>query len=182
MSFITNHNTKKGFTIIEAFIATVLFTIAVAATLSLLSRSIIFSNTSADRITAVYLAQEGLELVRNARTSNILAGQPWLTNLNNCITATCTVEALSNTNVTSRTQACVGTCPLIRYSPTLFLYGYTPGWSVTTPQFRRMVTIVPQVGGVNPNADEVLVTVTVTWTQKNVPYSIILKDHLFNWQ
>ncbi len=178
------HHTK-GFTIIEAFIATVLFTLAVAATLSLLARSVVFSNTSADRITAVYLAQEGLEFVRNARTSNLLAGQPWLTGLDACNSGTgCTIDALSNNNVTTRVQPCGTYCAVSNYSQTLFLYGYNTGagWAATTPPFRRTITVVPQTGGTNPNADEVLVTVTVAWTYKNVPYAITLKDHLFNWE
>ncbi len=172
---------KKGFTIIESFIAVVLFTIAVAATLSLLARSVYFSNTSADRITAVYLAQEGLEFIRNTRTSNLLSQQPWLTNLNNCITATCTIETLSNTNVAARVQPCSGsTCLLSRFNSSFSVYGYNSTWAQTI--FERKIRVTPQTGGVNPNADEVLVTVIVSWTQKNVPYSITLKDHLFNWQ
>ncbi len=173
---------KKGFTIIESFIAVVLFTLAVAATLSLLSKSVFFSSTSADRITAVYLAQEGLEFVRNTRTSNTLAGQPWLTGLTNCNTATgCYIDSsLGNSNVSGRVKACLaGGCPPLLYNASLFTYGYSSG--ALTP-FKRIITVIPQSGGVNPNADEVLVTVTVSWTQKNIPYAVTLKDHLFNWQ
>ena len=179
---------KRGFTIIESFIAVVLFTLAVAATLSLLSKSVFFSSTSADRITAVYLAQEGLEFIRNTRTGNTLAGQPWLTGLTNCNTATgCYIDSsLGNSNASSRVKVCpagipIGTsgCPPLRYDASLFTYGYTTG---ALTLFKRTITVIPQSGGVNPNADEVLVTVTVSWTQKNIPYAVTLKDHLFNWQ
>lgn len=172
-----SHTHTKGFTIIETFIAVTLFALAVSATLTLVSKGIFFVNTSEDRITAVYLAQEGLEFIRNARTANLLAGQPWLAGLDACnSTNGCNIDTLANDGIATNVTACSTTCLPLYYNPTLYVYGYGSGSPWTATGYRRKVTVTPQI-----NSDEILVTVAVTWTTKNVPYTVTFTDNLFNW-
>ena len=70
---------KKGFTILEVIVAIFVITIGVLGAFSVVQR--IVSNTMAvsSRLTAVYLAKEGIEIVRNNRDNNWLdpAEPPW---------------------------------------------------------------------------------------------------------
>ncbi len=63
---------KKGFTIIELVISIFVLAIAVVGIFSALSIIMILTADSADRFTATYLAQEGMEIVRNIRDTNWL--------------------------------------------------------------------------------------------------------------
>jgi len=62
----------KGFTIIELVISIFVLSIAVVGIFNALSVIIILTSDSSDRLTATYLAQEGMEIVRNIRDTNWL--------------------------------------------------------------------------------------------------------------
>jgi len=62
----------NGFTLLEALIAVTIITLAVAGPLFSASRAIIAVEISRDKLTASYLAQEGIEYVRAMRDSEYL--------------------------------------------------------------------------------------------------------------
>ena len=68
---------KKAFTLIEVLIAIFLITVGIAGAFDLIQRTVAFSAISSSRLEAVYLAQEGIEIIRNTRDSNWLAENPW---------------------------------------------------------------------------------------------------------
>ncbi|MCX6721981.1 MAG: prepilin-type N-terminal cleavage/methylation domain-containing protein [Candidatus Staskawiczbacteria bacterium] len=70
MSFIFKKN--KGFTIIELIIAIFLLTFGIIGIFNTFSIANTLTADSADRLTAAYLAQEGIEIVRNIRDTNWL--------------------------------------------------------------------------------------------------------------
>ena len=70
-------NKQSSFTLIEVLIAVFLITVAIGGTFILMQRVVEYSAVSFSRLQAVYLAQEGIEQVRNQRDSNWLAGNPW---------------------------------------------------------------------------------------------------------
>ena len=61
---------SKGFTIIELIISIFILSIAIIGVFSALSVITILTSDTADRLTATYLAQEGMEIVRNIRDTN----------------------------------------------------------------------------------------------------------------
>ena len=61
-----------GFTIIELVISIFILSIAVIGIFNALSVIIILTSDSTDRLTATYLAQEGMEIARNIRDTNWL--------------------------------------------------------------------------------------------------------------
>lgn len=65
-------NSVKGFTIIELVISIFVLSIAVVGIFNALSIIIILTSDSTDRLMATYLAQEGMEIVRNIRDTNWL--------------------------------------------------------------------------------------------------------------
>lgn len=71
----------KGFTLIEVIVAIFLVTVGIGGVYALIQRTTAFTPVVSARFTAVYLAQEGIELVRNKRDSNWLTGDPWDSNL-----------------------------------------------------------------------------------------------------
>ena len=68
---------KRGFTILELMAAIVVISIGVLGAYSVVQQ--IFSATfvSSTRLTATYLAQEGIENIRNIRDINWLQGNDW---------------------------------------------------------------------------------------------------------
>ncbi len=71
----------KGFTLIEVIVAVFLVTVGIGGVYALIQRTIAFTPVISARLTAAYLAQGGIELVRNKRDSNWLTGDPWDSNL-----------------------------------------------------------------------------------------------------
>lgn len=62
----------KGFSLIEVTTAIFILTVGVLGVFALIQRTLAFSNNSSPQLTATYLAQEGLEAIRNIRDSNWL--------------------------------------------------------------------------------------------------------------
>jgi len=63
---------NKGFTIIELVISIFILSIAVVGIFTAFWIVTILTSDSADRLTAIYLAQEGMEITRNIRDTNWL--------------------------------------------------------------------------------------------------------------
>jgi len=76
----TNSSDNSGFTLIELMIALAVFTIGISAALGLALSNYNNSRDNLDKIVAVNLAREGIELIRNVRDSN------WLRVDNNALT------------------------------------------------------------------------------------------------
>src|SRR3954462_3848275 len=62
----------RGFTLLETMVAVSLLAVAIVAPMSLTAQSLASAYYARDEVTAFYLAQEGLEVVRNIRDNNIL--------------------------------------------------------------------------------------------------------------
>ena len=63
---------SKGFTLIETMVAISILMVAIVAPMSLAAQSLSAAYYARDQITAFYLAQEGIEVVRSVRDTNIL--------------------------------------------------------------------------------------------------------------
>ena len=70
-------NKTKGVSLIETLVAIFVLTVGIVGAFSLSMNIISFTNYNSNKLIASYLAQEGVELVRNIRDSN------WLDNDNN---------------------------------------------------------------------------------------------------
>ncbi|MEK7567729.1 MAG: hypothetical protein AAB513_02300 [Patescibacteria group bacterium] len=189
---------SAGFTLVEALIAISILLVAVVEPLSLTSRSVFNANVGKDQITASYLAQEGMEFIRNKRDVNILklnpssTGPNWLVGLEKCMTnevanidpsEVCTFDALNDPDNTNSYIICpdADSCQpfsLITISGSannsLKRYGFG-GFSPIT-LFERSVTITEIVPG-----REAEVSVKVSWRTVYLDRSFTLRERLFNW-
>jgi prepilin-type N-terminal cleavage/methylation domain-containing protein len=170
---------KKGFTLIETFVAISILLVSLAGPLSIAAKALQSAYYSRDEIIASYLAQEAIEFVRAIRDENYLAGNPgWLNSLDgtgglpNCIDATCTIDFPH-----FKAAACPGpdACPVLLID-TNGLYNQQPG-NGNPSIYTRAVTIKSVAG----RPDEIDVEVKVSWRTGTIERQFTISDHLFNW-
>ena len=63
---------KKGFTLLEVILAVFVLTIAVSGAFALISQTFVLASLTQSKLIASYLAQEGIEIVKNSRDTNWL--------------------------------------------------------------------------------------------------------------
>jgi type II secretory pathway pseudopilin PulG len=76
--FFTKQN--RGFTLVETLVAISIFTLSILAMMSVLASGISDTNYAKQKMTATYLAQEGIETMRNTRDTYVLypnSGNDW---------------------------------------------------------------------------------------------------------
>ena len=166
---------KSGFTLIEALVAITILLLGVLGPLSTATRGITDGLIAKDKIVALGLAQEGIELVR-AKISD-----QWLNNgegsLESCVfPTTCWVEILNNVY-----SACAGTgCELRSDSNGFYVSANIPG--VTGQIFTRTIKIEKSPAETNLMNDntEAKVTVTVGWYNKSQQQLESLITYVYN--
>lgn len=165
-------STEGGFTIIETLIAITLLVLALGGPMTLASKSLLSSQFSKDQITAYYLAQEAVEMVRYARDTNILEGDSWLSGgISACLNQNCRIDVPLGT-----VAACAGSgCPVLRKSSSTGLYGYTGSYTPTI--FTRTIRMTEVVAN-----REVRLTVTLAWQTGALPRTLVVEERLLNWR
>lgn len=180
----------KGFTLVETLVAVSIFTISILGLLVVLSQGISNTNYAKTKIIASYLAQEGVEYIRNMRDTYVLydladSQTGWNTFNARLLSASCQAsngcyfddQGLDFTDpdqpMTGITVAiCGGSCPELKYDSTTGKYGYASG---ANSGYTRKIKIT-QV-----SADEMKVFSTVFWKQGSGNYNMIFSESLFNW-
>jgi len=164
--------TKTGFTLIEALVAITILTAAIVGPLAIVSQSLIDAQIAKDKLTATYLAQEGIELVRAHRDTGALEGDSdWLSNVDACRNTSGCYIAPGGT-----VFACSGACPFITERQSDGLLAYDTGTEPDTP-FVRKITISETA----PNV-EAEVTSVVTWSHGKNTNTVTIIERLLNWQ
>jgi hypothetical protein len=156
---------NKGFTMLEAVIATSIVIIGIMGILIVSQNTVLIIYFTRDRFTAAYLAKEGMEIVRNIRDENLIQSPPRLWNHGLlCPTPPCNFMAQFN-DATLRSYV-TGTS--LRINPDGF-YNYDIG---TLTKFTRRITIT------NIGPDSIRVNVRVNWDA----HTFLLEENLYNWR
>ncbi len=156
-----------GFTLIEVLAAIFIMLVGVLGVFGLITRTVTFNSSVNSQLVASYLAQEGLEIVRNMRDTNFLkihkgAGGQW----NDGLTA-CAAGCGADYNDTT----------LGSFGDTLLkldngFYTYDAG---TDTIFTRKITIDSATG------DLLKVAVDVSWQDKGNTRTVRGATELYNW-
>ena len=145
---------NKAFTLIETLVAISIFTMSILGLMSILASGISNTNYAKRKITATYLAQEGIEHVRNFRDTDVISAVDGQTGWNNF-----------------KTKICTSNNPITDYS----INGSDfPGFTRT---ISTNLTCQPTIS----ITDEVKISSTVIWTQGSGNYTITFSEDLFNW-
>lgn len=177
---------SRGFTLLETMVAITVLMISIVAPMTLASQSLNAAYYARNQITAYYLAQEAIEVVRNVRDANILTiandGTANLfdgicPSLAQCTSGyTFTVDALEPPG--QAIQACSGTCAPLQTNGTEYGQNYAgqSGWTPTV--YTRTVTAKL----VNANPDELRISVNVTWEQGSFQtQTFTISEDLYRW-
>lgn len=183
-----NFQKEKGFTMIELTCAIFILFFAVFGVYNAFSTVVVLTSGASDRFTAVYLSQEGMEIIRNMRDNNWLKmeeepGAVWTAGLLNCQNG---CEADYKTGTPS------GQNLLVWPSEGNYLYldenngFYDYNTNNTKTKFKRKITITPIA---IPGGDYVLkVSSLVIWEEKaNIinpdaaSRSIETEETLYDW-
>lgn len=196
--------TTSGFTLIETMVAVSILTLSIAGPLFAANRAIVSAATARDRLTASYLAQEGVEYVRAMRDDVFLvayqaggagvsdtAWANFLTFIAQCRptgaepTKACSLDTyptvLTGVGSGLSLESCTGnacTRPLYLVNGVYTLQSNLGG--VQKP-FSRTVQVVDISGTPDTYPDKRIVS-TVSWNYHNTPYSVTVTDHLTPWQ
>jgi Tfp pilus assembly protein PilV len=174
----------KGQTLVEVLVAIGITTMALVAILSIAFSYLTMGGQSAERTIAVFLAREGLELVRGIRDSYWLnPTKVWpygLENGNYIIdSSTNTLTAADNTDINQ-----CNNCRLYITSANLYTHTQTGN---TLTIFKRMITISTgdDLGQICPDSGdgcEKKIESKVSWTERNRTHQITLEERLTDWR
>lgn len=174
-------STPRGFTLIETLFAVLIFSAALVSLLTIAGKGISATGQVKNETVAFYLAQEGLEAVRNIRDTNFVSGNlAWddgfsQTTVDCSANIGCYLEFGNGTGV-----------PVLSPNSTpgtdevFFTNGVYTNLSGTETGFFRSVKVVPEATG---NAiDEYRVVSTVTWQSRGIRRKVELTTVIKKWQ
>lgn len=158
-------NQENGFTIIELVISIFILAFGIVGIFNAFSIVAILTAESADRLTATYLAQEGMEIVRNIRDTNWINGtaSTWtygLTTVGSCgnINNGCEADYTATTSLSGNSKDHL-------YINADGFYVYNTSNAKRT-KFERKILIMP-ITDVDGASDHIIkVTVQVSWDEK----------------
>lgn len=180
-------DSQKGFTLIETLLAISIFASSITALMVISAKGINDNVFVKNKLTASYLALEGVEMVRNARDTRALtasAGQYWsefiTSDVGSCYRSSssainsCYVDA---SEVSPTFSACDedGVCPNLKYDNDLNMYTYSG--IIQDSIFNRTIYIE----SVSSAQNEVIVKSIVTWEQGRNTFTTTYQYNLFDW-
>ena len=174
---------KSGFTLVEALVALSILIVGIISGFILVTKALYDVTIIQDRLTASFLAQEGLEFVRQIRDTNYLKTlgdipTAWDNNLKT------DGDYLISANV--QTGTVILPLPVwqedksLFYHPSSGLYNYDDSGDALPTVFKRKINIT------HVSPDEIRVQTSVAWKSRNISFEIgkggiVAEDHLFNW-
>lgn len=165
----------SAFTLVEALIAMSILIIGIISSFILVTRALYNTSIIQDRLTASFLAQEGLELVREIRDSNYIkkingGSNGWADGLQSGIYRISFENGLEK--ITDLSEA------TLYFHDDTGLFDYIPEGGVLT-SFNRQIQIDPIPG----SDQELRITVIVSWQTKGINFNhgLQAEDHLFDW-
>ena len=161
---------QKSFTLIEVMVAIFIITVGAGAAFALIRQTLFATSLLQDRLIAAYLAQEGIEIVKNIRDTNWLKKRsdftiPWNNGFTNCQTPTgCEGDYNAQSLVPYQDRNL--------YIDSDGFYSYSPG---VLTKFKRKISID------EISSEKMRVLVEVKWTERGRTHSFEALEHITNW-
>lgn len=199
---LITENSRRGFTMLETLIALGVILAAATGPVSLITRGLADFSFSKNKLVALNLAQEGIELARSVRDNNVICdtlngAADWQWNKNpgpgtqstfSNITAGVAVDRVTTIDcgvggVSIVVPILSASCSEnLRYNSSTGIYGYAGDRETI---FSRCVTLdvstgLPQEG--IPAADRMNITSTVRWNERQIQKVLTLSESLYNWR
>jgi len=157
---------KRGFTLLEVMVAIFVIMVGITGTLGIIQQGISYIQLCSSRLVANYLAQEGIEIVRNIRDTNWLerrtnSGITWSDGI-----PSGNWEADYKTQNLTRSYA--GTYLNIDNSG---FYSYSSG---SPTKFKRKISIAK-------DTDILKISVQVEWRERGKDYQVTVQENLYKW-
>lgn len=202
-NYFFKKTSEKGFTVVEALVAISILLLSITGTFAVAQSSLKSTNYAKNKITAYYLAQEGIEQMRHLRDNNgleILKNRTedisWLADFaenqddpcydgNECYVDS-TGELLDSEGnpLFGKPLRCpVEGCPLFYMNNVTGQFQYEQNSDKTLSSFSRVISVFrengdPQDDGTN----QIIVKVVVNWEQNGIDRSVEVLENLYNWQ
>lgn len=176
-----------GFTLLEVIVAIFVLTVGIGGSFALMQQTLFAVTMAQSRIIAAYLAQEGIEIVRNIRDNNWLEQREsfdvpplplWNEGLNNCSSPSSCCEADNETDtpllytpLTTIVGCVFDDLSYLNIDSNGF-YSYSSGEQT---KFKRKIFIELI------NADKMKVVVIVEWQDRGKSHQIEVVEHITNW-
>ena len=178
---INSKKRQKAFTLVEVLIAISILTVGILSGFILITKVLYNTAIIQDRLTASFLAQEGIELVRQVRDSNflqIMNGEStelkWRDGLE--IDGSYTIESKAESGGSVELNSVEpGEAPNFFYDSNTRIYNYNATEEPTT--FNREIKITT----IGDDNNEIRVEAIMQWATKRINFNLTVEDHLFNW-
>ena len=166
---------SSAFTLVEVLIAISILIIGILSGFILVTRALYNVAVIKDRLTASFLAQEGIELTRQIRDSNFLRildeeSADWRDGLGD---GTYIIESKVDS------EGSIGLVPIAEdenryflYNDVLKIYNYSTGEPTNFNRKIKITTI---------SADEIRVESIMQWKTRRIDFDLFVEDHLYNW-
>ena len=161
---IFNKNKQKGVTLIELLVTMSVLVVGISGSMALIHRTIEASSVNTAQLQAAYLAQEGIEIVRNIRDANYVNGYSWDTGISS---GDC-YEISYNLNTMS---SCLAGLRFLKIDNNGF-YQYLNG---NDSKFTRQIKITKWTNSARIEA-------IVSWQEKNETYNVTVTANLYDWR
>jgi len=163
---LNNKRTNKGFTLLELMAVTMIISIGLVGVMNLINQISLNSRLTRSKLTAAYLAQEGIEVVRNIRDTNwVENASQWDENI-----------SVGTFGLDYQTQSlpdinCGNGSSFLKFDGNFFICN-----AISATKFKRTVNI-QKTGN-----EYISVLVRVTWRELQQDYEIRAMEKLYRWR
>ncbi len=162
-----------GFTLIEVIIAIFLIIVGMVGVLITIQNIFPSIRIVSSQLTATYLTQEGIEIVRNIRDTNWLNGQDWNTNINTCCGGAWVCDCCQADYDDLSLTPCPGGGDYLRIDG-----GFYNLVSGTLTPFKREI----KIASTTADGGRTEVEVSVSWRVGGKNYQASTTEYLYNWR
>ena len=174
--------TNQGFTLIETLVAVLIFATSIVTLIVLTAGGVSNTNHVKNRLTAQYLSEEGIDLVRAIRDGSVRydTGLQGVADLVSNCTVACTIEPINEE--LSSIEPCDGEfCDPLKLVEGTGTYTYAEiigsEIGIESP-YTRTITVNEVEPG---NSDELEIESTVSWTSGGRDFFITNHEYLYSW-